>query len=252
MTKPIHKRETPKGPGSGAQGDPTSPKFDLIDALGGYEEKNLLAQGAEGRIFSVQFLGRPAICKQRFKKTYRHPMLDAKITRARLVGEARAIARARKLGVPTPSLYYVDSHENSIYMEKVNGKTLKELIRNGMSDADMELIGKQVGKHVAALHDGGLIHGDLTTSNILVIEVDKTKEKKVLLIDFGLSSNSIVPEDKGVDLYVLERAINVTHAALKLFEAVMAEYKKSSGKWSASFNKFAEVRMRGRKRSMIG
>jgi len=102
------------------------------------------------------------------------------------------------------------------------------------------------------MHDGGLIHGDLTTSNILVVVDEATLEKRVVMIDFGLAHNSIVPEDKGVDLYVLERAINVTHAALKLFEAVMTEYKKASGKWSASFNKFAEVRMRGRKRSMIG
>ena len=55
-----------------------------------------------------------------------------------------------------------------------------------------------------------------------------------------------------MDLYVLERAITVTHAASRLFEAVMREYKTASGLWSASFNKFAEVRMRGRKRSMIG
>jgi TP53 regulating kinase-like protein len=137
-------------------------------------------------------------------------------------------------------------------MERVAGKTLKELIKNGMSERDMTDIGTQVGKHVAVMHDGGLIHGDLTTSNILVVVDEATLEKRVVMIDFGLAHNSIVPEDKGVDLYVLERAINVTHAALKLFEAVMTEYKKASGKWSASFNKFAEVRMRGRKRSMIG
>lgn len=154
---------------------------------------------------------------------------------------------------------------------------------------------------MAALHDGGLIHGDLTTSNILVRDADA----RVVVIDFGLAHNSIIPEDKGVDLYVLvrgariaswfcttatcaptvnekscfcfgcvetrfsillktllvrcknvlyfpERAITVTHAATKLFEHVMAAYKTSSKQWSASFNKFAEVRLRGRKRSMLG
>lgn len=247
MTKPIHKRETPRD-----RGDDSAVSFDLIDSLGGYEDGNLLAQGAEGRVFAVTFLGRPAVCKQRFQKTYRHPTLDTKITRSRLVGEARAIARARKLGVPTPALFYVDETQSALYMERVAGKTLKELIKNGMSERDMTDIGTQVGKHVAVMHDGGLIHGDLTTSNILVVVDEATLEKRVVMIDFGLAHNSIVPEDKGVDLYVLERAINVTHAALKLFEAVMTEYKKASGKWSASFNKFAEVRMRGRKRSMIG
>jgi TP53 regulating kinase-like protein len=257
MTKPMHKRETPKGPGSNDpnENENENVSFDLIEKLGGYA--NQISQGAEGRVFAVTFLERPAIVKQRFKKTYRHPVLDAKITRSRLVGEARAIARARKLGVPTPALYHVDPFQNAIYMERVFGKTLKALIREGMSDDLMETIGAQVGRHVAAMHDGGLIHGDLTTSNILVVfdaseEDEKTPAPRVVLIDFGLASNSIVPEDKGVDLYVLERAITVTHAAEKLFEAVMKEYKVASGLWSASFNKFAEVRMRGRKRSMIG
>ena len=250
----MHKREAPRGVGVGSdkeRADETA--VDLIDKLGGYER--MISQGAEGRVFAVTFLSRPAIVKQRFKKTYRHPTLDAKITRARLVGETRALVRARRLGVPTPSLLYVDARQNAIYMERVPGRTLKELIREGMSDEDMEEVGKQVGKHVAAMHDGGLIHGDLTTSNILVVrDADELKKTppRVVLIDFGLASNSIVPEDKGVDLYVLERAITVTHAAGRLFEAVMREYKKASGLWSASFNKFAEVRMRGRKRSMIG
>ena len=75
-------------------------------------------------------------------------------------------------------------------------------------------VGEDVGRHVAAMHDGGLIHGDLTTSNILVREDDG----RVVIIDFGLAHNSIIAEDKGVDLYVLERAVTVTAAAAKLFE----------------------------------
>jgi len=259
MTNPMHKREPPRDSGTSRGSDPDradETAVDLIDRLGGYDD--MIAQGAEGRVFAVTFLNRPAIVKQRFKKTYRHPTLDAKITRARLVGETRALVRARRLGVPTPSLFYVDKRQNAIYMERVPGRPLKALIREGMSDEDMEEVGRQVGKHVAAMHDGGLIHGDLTTSNILVTRrggeggEGGDASPRVVLIDFGLASNSIVPEDKGVDLYVLERAITVTHAASKLFEAVMREYKTASGLWSASFNKFAEVRMRGRKRSMIG
>mmetsp|Transcript_18680 Transcript_18680/g.46418 ORF Transcript_18680/g.46418 Transcript_18680/m.46418 type:complete len:249 (-) Transcript_18680:101-847(-) len=221
-------------------------QVDLIARLGGYA--NMISQGAEARVFSVQFLQRQTVVKQRFAKTYRHPALDAKLTRSRLNMEARSIVRARKLGVVTPTLYYVDTQQSAIYMEYVAGRPLKDLIRAGMSDDDMRAVGAQVGKAVAALHDGGLIHGDLTTSNIMVRDVDM----RVVVIDFGLAHNSIIPEDKGVDLYVLERAITVTHAATKLFEHIMAAYKASSKQWSAAFNKFAEVRMRGRKRSMIG
>ena len=142
-------------------GDP----MDLIEKLGGYDK--MISQGAEGRVFCVQFLQRPTIVKQRFPKTYRHPTLDAKLTKSRLNMEARSIMRARKLGVVTPTLYYVDTQQSAIYMERVEGRPLKELIRAGMTEEDMKSVGTQVGKAVAALHDGGLIHGDLTTSNIL-------------------------------------------------------------------------------------
>ena len=175
----MHKREPPRDSGTPRGSDPDradETAVDLIDRLGGYDD--LIAQGAEGRVFAVTFLNRPAIVKQRFKKTYRHPTLDAKITRARLVGETRALVRARRLGVPTPSLFYVDKRQNAIYMERVPGRPLKELIREGMSDEDMEEVGKQVGKHVAAMHDGGLIHGDLTTSNILVVRDEDVDEPK--------------------------------------------------------------------------
>ena len=116
------------------------------------------------------------------------------------------------------------------------------------TEEEMRDVGEEIGRVVAAMHDGGLIHGDLTTSNILL----RARDQKVVVIDFGLAHNSIIPEDKGVDLYVLERAITVTHRSAAMFEHVMAAYKRHSRQWSASFNKFAEVRMRGRKRSMIG
>ena len=247
MTQKLHQRSFEPS------ADDASASYDVIGAMGGYE--NMISQGAEGRVFEVTFLGRPAIVKQRFKKTYRHPILDGKLTKLRLLSESRAILRARKLGVPTPAVYYVDQQQSAIFMEKVRGRPLKELIREGgLSEARMEALGASIGRHVAKMHDGGLIHGDLTTSNILVLEGDggTGNEDRVVMIDFGLAHNSIIPEDKGVDLYVLERAITVTHAASRLFEAVMREYKTASGLWSASFNKFAEVRMRGRKRSMIG
>ena len=175
-------------------------EVDLIEKLGGTPDK-MISQGAEGRVFRVQFLQRATVVKQRFKKTYRHPTLDAKLTRSRLTMETRSLMRARKLGVVTPTIYYVDTQQSAIYMEHVEGKSLKEHIRAGMSEEDMRSVGAQVGRAVAALHDGGLIHGDLTTSNILVRESDK----RVVIIDFGLAQNSIIPEDKGVDLYVLVR-----------------------------------------------
>ena len=62
-------------------------------------------------------------------------------------------------------------------------------------------------------------------------------------------------EDRAVDLYVLERAVTAAHAGAAgdaIFAAVLAAYKSSSRAWCSTLNKFAEVRLRGRKRSMVG
>jgi TP53 regulating kinase-like protein len=117
------------------------------------------------------------------------------------------------------------------------------------TDGKLEEIASKIGRTIARLHDGGLIHGDLTTSNMLLD--DKTGQ--LVLIDFGLGSTSTLPEDKAVDLYVLERALLSMHSSIgPLMSLVLAAYNKSSKYWSSTLNKLAAVRMRGRKRVMVG
>ena len=219
-------------------------------ALGVDDAARALSQGAEARVFALEFCGRDAICKQRFAKKYRLPALDERLTRARLVGEARAIVRARKLGVRAPMVLHVDANEACVYMERVAGVALKEALRRETcTREDIARYGREIGEAISKLHDGGLVHGDLTTSNFMVRDDDDA----VVVIDFGLSYPSAVPEDKGVDLYVLERAINAAHPSqTELFDEIIATYKKTSKMWCATLNRFAEVRARGRKRSMVG
>ena len=199
-----------------------------------------------------QFLGRDVIVKERFAKQYRHPALDAKLTGQRLRQEARAMLRARKLGVPAPVMYAVDTATASLYMERVHGQSLKAALTGGAVPLgeQLELV-REMGRLVAALHDGAMVHGDLTTSNVLVVAVPA---RHLVLIDFGLSYFSKIAEDKAVDLYVLERAFTSAHAehGEELFAACLEAYKATSRAWSSTFNKFAEVRLRGRKRSMVG
>ena len=66
----------------------------------------------------------------------------------------------------------------------------------------------RIGQTVATLHDNTVIHGDLTTSNMILRDNDP---EQLVMIDFGLSYTSTMEEDKGVDLYVLERALISTH-----------------------------------------
>lgn len=192
----------------------------------------------------------PAIVKQRFPKIYRHPVLDMKLTRSRLTSEVRAMMRARKVGVLTPVPFHVDQVAYTIAMERVAGASVKDIIHKKLMDsAALADVMAQIGRAVAALHDGGLVHGDLTTSNLMVRDADQ----RLVVIDFGLSYNSMNPEDKGVDLYVLERAFLSAHSRSPgLFDLVLEAYKDSSKMWNSTLNRFAEVRLRGRKRSMIG
>ncbi|XP_068664502.1 uncharacterized protein [Aristolochia californica] len=189
----------------------------------------LLKQGAEARVFESMFLGRQAIIKERFSKKYRHPSLDSKLMLKRLNAEARYMTKARRLGVATPALYALDPLLHTLTFEYVEGPAVKEAI--------------------ATLHDGGLIHGDLTTSNLLL----KSGTNQLVIIDFGLSYTSTLPEDKAVDLYVLERALTSMHSSCgNVMDRILAAYKKTSKQWSSTMNKLSEVRQRGRKRTMVG
>ncbi|BBN10412.1 TP53 regulating kinase and related kinases [Marchantia polymorpha subsp. ruderalis] len=198
-------------------------------------------------------MGRKAVVKERFSKKYRHPVLDAKLTSKRLLGEARLLAKARRLGVVTPALYAVDPVTASLTFEYVPGASVKDLLLQSgplpSPGGKIEEIAKQIGKAVAKLHDGGVVHGDLTTSNMLI----RPDTNQLVMIDFGLSFTSALPEDKAVDLYVLERALISLHSSNgDIMGLVMSSYKQSSKLWSSTLNKLAAVRMRGRKRVMIG
>ncbi|KAG1358659.1 EKC/KEOPS complex subunit bud32 [Cocos nucifera] len=213
----------------------------------------LLKQGAEARVFESSFVGRRSIVKERFSKKYRHPLLDSKLTLKRLNAEARCMTKARRLGVPTPVLYAVDPLLHTLTFEFVNGPSVKEILLdfglNGVVEERLNDIAIQIGNAIGKLHDGGLVHGDLTTSNMLI----KEGTNQLVLIDFGLSFTSTLPEDKAVDLYVLERALLSMHSSCgNVMDKILAAYRKSSKQWSSTMNKLAQVRQRGRKRTMVG
>jgi TP53 regulating kinase and related kinases len=116
-------------------------------------------------------------------------------------------------------------------------------------DDSIDNLMKQIGAAVARLHDGGLVHGDLTTSNMMIRDSDE----QLVLLDFGLSYFSKLPEDKGVDLYVMERALISTHSDQPdLFKSILEAYRAGSKHHVDVFRRFAEVRIRGRKRTMVG
>ena len=110
----------------------------------------------------------------------------------------------------------------------------------------------KIGQTIAEMHQKNIIHGDLTTSNMLL--EGQMENHNLIMIDFGLGYIENVAEDKGVDLYVLERAFLSTHPNTEnLFAVILESYKTTVGKaGQETIKKYEEVRMRGRKRTMVG
>lgn len=233
----------------------------------GFEDNfTLIKQGAEAKLYRGTYLGKPTIVKERFKKSYRHPDLDDYLTKERIKGEARSLIRCKMAGLRTPAIYYVDFETRRIYMEDLQHYiTAKDFIsnieENGSSvDHTHKVLEKrltdlahEIGKTIGIMHTNNIIHGDLTTSNIL-LNKEGDNVNSIVLIDFGLSFIETCAQDKGVDLYVLERAIISTHQNAELFfQEILDSYKKHNKKeYAEVLKKLEDVRARGRKRTMVG
>jgi len=163
----------------------------------------IIAQGAEAKIHRGQWHGREVIIKERVSKAYRPRELDMRLRNSRLKAEAQLINQARKAGVRTPLIYDIDLDKSAITMEFIDGPTAKPVLQN--SDK-REALAALVGQRIGRLHKAHLIHGDLTTSNMLFIGDEPC------FIDFGLGEKSQEPEKKGVDMHLLKEALSSAHS----------------------------------------
>ncbi|RMX73268.1 hypothetical protein D0869_13777 [Hortaea werneckii] len=304
---------------------------------------DLIAQGAESLLFRTTFLSpnQPAALKIRPRKTWRHPTLDKRLTRARILAEARVLVKLSGEGIAissgpgkgggkgggggkvkdakagdgklrnaVPRVLGLDWEAGWLVTEWIRGPMVKSAIfeftgrgrrgggdgieegeREGIEKGVRELLAR-VGSVVGRLHAAGVVHGDLTTSNLMLRRDGEaggdegkgdagagTEEKegqghssdgeglegKVVLIDFGLALQSAADEDRAVDLYVLERAFGSTHPREEyLFPEVITAYQRTMNELGGSVKgaklgagdvvvrRLEDVRMRGRKKSMIG
>ncbi|ALC43077.1 CG10673 [Drosophila busckii] len=224
---------------------------------------DIIKQGAEGRLYLGEFKGEPCLIKERFVKKYRHPDLDAQITRQRMKAEAKAVGRCQSAGILTPRILHSDLNSHKLYMEFFeNAQTAKQYIQETVADSKseqaqqtLEQLCSRLGSIIGQMHSQNIIHGDLTTSNVLINPNANAKDGyDIIFIDFGLSHYNQATEDKGVDLYVLERALLSTHSEQPyLFEHILQAYRTHCGQDEAAvLAKFEEVRARGRKRTMLG
>ncbi|KIV97920.1 hypothetical protein PV10_01621 [Exophiala mesophila] len=309
----------------------------------------LITQGAEALLYKTHFLSpeTPAALKARPSKAYRHPILDARLTKQRVLAEARILVKLSALRgdrrhnddaqVNVPAVLSLEwdvarkvrgLHAEQrgprganqpgggagawLLMEWIEGTTVKELLRRfdtwrrhvasgdtvgaeeiQKQEDDIKQLLRRIGRAVGNMHHrGGVVHGDLTSSNVMVrplttngqlneetrddLQVNGTQQQEqdldstrdttpsppdvsgeIVLIDFGLATQSTQEEDRAVDLYVLERAFGSTHPRQEHWfdtEVLQSQdgYRGSFKGANVVLKRLEDVRLRGRKRSMLG
>ncbi|MDD4878186.1 MAG: KEOPS complex kinase/ATPase Bud32 [Candidatus Nanoarchaeia archaeon] len=197
--------------------------------------KTKIAQGAE----AIIWLDGNKIVKERIKKLYRHPEIDKRIRQKTTRQEAKLLEKAVS-EVPVPKILKSCDKAMVIEMEFIEGNKLRDLVES-MTKEERKDVFKRVGKKVAKLHNLDIIHGDLTTSNMIVRE-------KVYFIDFGLGFVSSKVEDKAVDLHLLKQALASKHHRQfeECFSSVMEGYKQEIKDFSAVEKRLKKVEERGR------
>ena len=191
----------------------------------------IIGRGAE----AVLIKHRDFLIKNRIKKGYRISEIDNKLRKTRTRKETKLLEKAISL-IKVPKVIETNSKEK-IIMEFIEGKKLSEWLDK---IENPEKICGQIGRNIAKLHDSNIIHGDLTTSNMIL------KEKEVYFIDFGLGFNSERIEDKAVDLHLLRQALEAKHFEnwKKLFAAVLKNYDSKDK--ARILEQFKKVESRGR------
>ena len=163
----------------------------------------LIKKGAEADIYQSTWNNNNAIFKIRKIKNYRNLLLDSKIRKQRTLKESQILSHVKSFGIPTPLVYFVNLKKSLIIMQEIPGKPI-----NDLSASKIVELSEEIGKLVGMLHKNGVMHGDLTTSNFILFQ------NTVYVIDFGLSQNSIKPEDHAVDLRLIKEILNSAHAQI--------------------------------------
>lgn len=199
---------------------------------------NVMAKGAESNIIKSKYLENKAILKNRIPKNYRIPEIDNEIRKSRTKLEAKLLSDTKRAGVITPVLYDVDLENKNILMSEIDGIMVKDIL----DDNSMNLA-YEIGKNIAKFHNIDIIHGDITTSNVMV------QDGKIVFLDFGLGKYSDLFEDKAVDLLVLKKSLqSFNHnLAIEIFDKVLKGYSDNYRESKKKvINKINEIESRGR------
>ncbi|MBI2667814.1 Kae1-associated serine/threonine protein kinase [Candidatus Woesearchaeota archaeon] len=191
----------------------------------------LIKQGAEANIY----LDNNVIIKQRISKNYRIKEIDKVIRKFRTRREAKVIEKIEN----APKIIKFSDKDMTIEMEYIDGKVLSQIF-DGLNDKEKQAICMSIGENIAELHNKDIIHGDLTTANMIL-------KDKIYFIDFGLSFFSNKIEDKAVDIHLLKEVLKSKHYNNyeKYFDLILKGYKISKD-YNEIISRLKKVESRGR------
>ncbi len=182
----------------------------------------LIQRGAEADIYLGRWCGQEAIYKVRKSLPYRNESLDRAIRLQRTIREATVMNRVKSAGVRSPYIFYLDPKNTYIVMEYIRGRRLKDLLLAG---GVREEVLVELGRVLGRMHSANVIHGDLTTSNVIV------ESNKLAIIDFGLSYFSTRIEDMATDMRLVKEVMSSVHSSLfpRCFELLVSGYEQVLG-----------------------
>lgn len=233
----------------------------------------LIQQGAEAKIFLDEKSN--LIIKDRVSKSYRLPALDNKLTKQRTKAETKLLTKANKIvNAPLPEK---SKESNKIIIPYIQGEKLSTSLNDFPLEKQKQIM-KKIGEAITKLHKEDIIHGDLTTSNMILVNdngndlingnskddyitkkdksilTDKKRGDnnfKIFFIDFGLGYISKKVEDKAVDLHLLKQALEAKHFMhwKELYQEFQESYSKTYPSDSKNiFERMTAIEKRGRYR----
>jgi len=227
-------------------------------------KQKIIAQGAEAIITKEG----EKIIKNRIPKSYRLPILDEQLRKKRTKSEAKILEKLQgKVNVPK----LLKQNQFDIEIEFINGDKLSNTL-NSYTEKKQQTTMKLLGKELTKMHNLGIIHSDLTTSNMILVNnskqtpkknnlphqhqiintgscqatIKESEAQKLYIIDFGLSFHSFRLEDKAVDLHLIKQALEAKHFQnyKKLYKSFISAYKPKDKKQVLA--QLQEVESRGR------
>ncbi len=199
----------------------------------------IMQRGAEAVLCLEKRDSKRVVVKERVRKGYRISQIDREIRLGRTRHEVRLLEKSRRAGVNSPGV--LETGDFTIVMDYIDGERVKDIL-NTLPERKMEKVCALIGESAARLHEAGIVHGDLTTSNMIL------SKGRLFIIDFGLGMASNRVEDMAVDMFLLREALRSAHFPVfeQAWKNIIKVYKQEYSKSNEILARFEKINMRRR------